>query len=162
MKEERIPWEETDCEPGEVAAPKDSTGRLRDGLFKEMRRVMEIDEPAEDENPVDLFVPTPLRGEEAFQNDYLRTLSEYRYVRPEWNAYMWRTAGRNIFAQYAGPWPWSMNSTTPCMTSCWAITHSVMPNSIRERASRLRINSLARCEIGERTPWNYTPMKNTY
>jgi hypothetical protein len=94
-------WEETDCTEDAVAAPADPSKRLRAGLFQEMRRVMEIDEPAEEADATPLFIPEPIQGRETFQANYLRILPEYRYVRPEWNAYMWRTTGREIFARYA-------------------------------------------------------------
>ena len=49
-------------------------------------------EPAPDADATALFIPQPSRGREAFQTEYLRTLPEYRYVRPEWNNYVWRSA----------------------------------------------------------------------
>ncbi|MGC6418961.1 MAG: zinc-dependent metalloprotease [Bradymonadia bacterium] len=95
------PWEEIDCEEGETVVPADNSKRLRAGLFKEMRRTLEIDEPSEDEDPTRQFIPTPKQSEESFISNYMRLLPEYRYVRPEWNEYMWQTTGRNIFARYA-------------------------------------------------------------
>ncbi len=85
------PWEDTTCEEGTTRAPATTGNRLQSGLFKEMRRTMNLPEPAADEDPRSLFIPEPSRGQDAFQAEYLRTLPEYRYVRPEWNNYVWRT-----------------------------------------------------------------------
>jgi hypothetical protein len=89
--DETVSWEETACEEGALAGPADNSGRLRSGLFTEMRRTMDIGEPGETYDATRLFVPEPNRGREAFQADYLRILPEYRYVRPEWNDYVWET-----------------------------------------------------------------------
>ena len=85
-------WEETACEADSLRVPTDRGGRLRSGLFAEMRRTMNLPEPAADVDATALFIPEPSRGREAFQTEYLRTLPEYRYVRPEWNNYVWRSA----------------------------------------------------------------------
>jgi len=91
-REEDSPaWEDTACEAGETRAPADRSGRLRSGLFAEMRRTMGLPEPEADEDPTALFVPEPIQGRDAFEAEYLRTLPEYRYVRPEWNNYVWET-----------------------------------------------------------------------
>ncbi len=86
-----VPWEETACTAGETVVPADTTGRLQTGLFQEMRRVMDLPEPAEGEDPTDQFIPTPVRDPDLFLADYQRTLGELRYVRPEWNDYVYRT-----------------------------------------------------------------------
>jgi molybdopterin-biosynthesis enzyme MoeA-like protein len=83
-------WEESSCTPGETVAPPGADDRLQTGLFLEMRRVMDLPEPAEGDDPADSFLPSPVRSEEEFLDDYLRTLSEYRYVRPDWNEYVYR------------------------------------------------------------------------
>ena len=85
------PWEEVSCEEGEMRAPAERVERLRSGLFAEMRRTMNLPEPEADDDPTRLFIPEPLQGRDNFLDEYLRTLPEYRYVRPEWNNYVWRT-----------------------------------------------------------------------
>ena len=90
------------CEPGTKLIPTDDGGelavsaRLESGLFQEMRRVMEMPEPNADEDPTAMFVPRPIRdededgdGQDDFVADYVRSLGEYRYTRPEWNEYIY-------------------------------------------------------------------------
>ncbi|MEY4545416.1 MAG: hypothetical protein RL685_1611 [Pseudomonadota bacterium] len=83
-------WEETVCEPGQTVAPVAETGRLKSTLFDEMRRVMDL--PASTAASVETatFLPEPTRGKDAFLKDYHRTLSEYRYAEPGFNAYVSR------------------------------------------------------------------------
>ncbi|WP_083457087.1 zinc-dependent metalloprotease [Sandaracinus amylolyticus] len=88
--EEGATWETTACEPGETVAPIERASRLRTGLFQEMRRVMDLPEPAEDQNPTDQLIPSPVRPRDEFITDYLRTMGELRYVRPDWNSYVYR------------------------------------------------------------------------
>ena len=99
--EEGTPWEERDCTAGETVAPAGDDTRLRDGLFTEMRRTLDIDEPEEGEPTTDLFLPDPVREKQAFLDDYLRIMPEIRYVNPGWNPYMWRQTGHEFFANYA-------------------------------------------------------------
>lgn len=80
---------ESSCEPGERAAKAAPSTRLRSALFTEMRRVMDLPDPGPDDDPAELFLPTPARGRDAFLEDYHRMLPEYRYVRPEWNQYVY-------------------------------------------------------------------------
>jgi hypothetical protein len=88
-EEDLVAWEELACEPGETVVTDITETRLRTGLFSEMRRVMELPEPETTAEAMDLFLPELTRPLEAFQTDYLRTLGEYRYVRPEWNDYVY-------------------------------------------------------------------------
>ena len=65
-----------------MRAPAERVERLRSGLFAEMRRTMNLPEPEADDDPTRLFIPEPLQGRDNFLDEYLRTLPEYRYVRP--------------------------------------------------------------------------------
>ena len=102
VSDDGTPWEERDCTAGEtVASNITDANRLREGLFGEMRRTLEIDEPEEGENTTDLFLPDPVREKDDFIADYLRILPEFRYVEPGWNNYMWRQTGHEFFMNYA-------------------------------------------------------------
>ncbi len=84
-------WENTACTPGERAAPEGEGTVLTSTLFEEMRRTMELPELEEGQSPRDQFLPEPARGREAFLADYHRTLPEWRYVEPRYNAYVYRS-----------------------------------------------------------------------
>lgn len=88
-------WEEIACTPGETAAPADQTNRLKSTLFDEMRRVMDLPPATEESVETDTFLPEPVRGREAFLEEYHRTLGEFRYAEPLYNPYVYRTAGTN-------------------------------------------------------------------
>jgi hypothetical protein len=91
------------CQPGTKAIPTDEGGmlspvkRFSSSLFQEMRRVMEVELPEGSLDPAAAFLPTPVRaadedgdGVSDFIGDYVRTLSEYRYVDPGSNQYVYR------------------------------------------------------------------------
>lgn len=86
------PWEEIECQAGESVAPVDQTKRLKSTLFDEMRRVMDLPAASADSVETATFLPEPQRGREAFGKDFHRTLSEYRYAEPGFNAYVYRPA----------------------------------------------------------------------
>ncbi|MEY2930651.1 MAG: hypothetical protein RL033_1400, partial [Pseudomonadota bacterium] len=83
-------WEETVCDPGQTVAPVAETGRLKSTLFDEMRRVMDLPDATATSVETATFLPEPTRGKDAFLKDYHRTLSEYRYAEPGFNAYVSR------------------------------------------------------------------------
>jgi hypothetical protein len=83
-------WEEIECEAGSTVAPAAATSRLKSTLFDEMRRVMDLPEATPDSIETATFLPEPLRGREAFLEDYHRALPEYRYADPGFNAYVYR------------------------------------------------------------------------
>jgi len=83
-------WEEISCQSGATLAPVDESGRLKSTLFDEMRRVMDLPAATADSIETKTFLPEPARGREAFLNDFHRTLGEYRYAEPGFNAYVSR------------------------------------------------------------------------
>lgn len=85
-----LPWQEISCEPGATVAPPTQTARLESTLFDEMRRVMDLPEATPDSEERATFLPEPLRGRDAFLNDYHRALSEYRFAEPGSNAYVYQ------------------------------------------------------------------------
>lgn len=89
-------WEQTSCTPGETTAPANATARAKSTLFEEMRRVMDLPASTEDSVATADFLPTPARPN--FLSDYHRTLGEFRYADPAWNAYVYKPAARHPLA----------------------------------------------------------------
>lgn len=83
-------WEQIECEPGATVAPMTQDNRLKSTLFDEMRRVMDLPEATASSVETATFLPEPLRGRDAFIEDYHRSLSEYRYADPGFNAYVYQ------------------------------------------------------------------------
>lgn len=87
-------WEEITCTAGETVAPMDQKSRLKSTLFEEMRRTLDLPPSTEDSIATDDFLPDPIRGRDAFLQEYHRTLPEVRYVEPLWNAYVYHPRDR--------------------------------------------------------------------
>lgn len=95
------PWEQITCAPGSSTAPRTQANRIKTALFEEMRRVADLPPSTETSTAIEDFVPTPGRGWDKFLADYHRTLPEYRYADPAYNAYVYRGVGQTPLATFA-------------------------------------------------------------
>ncbi len=89
-------WEEIACTPGETTKPANLAARAKSTLFEEMRRVMDLPASTEDSIATDDFIPQPARP--SFLADYHRTLGEFRYADPLWNAYVYKPQAQSPLA----------------------------------------------------------------
>jgi len=89
-------WEDVTCQPGDTVAAVDQSSRLKSTLFDEMRRVMDLPAATPASIETKTFLPEPLRGKDAFLSDFHRTLGEFRYADPGFNAYVQLPTGSAV------------------------------------------------------------------